>query len=115
VAFHVPNKWRIRTGAYATDDADGNNGAFFIPRATTVPLRCLASDGMGWEHVSVSLPDRTPTWAEMERACRVFWDDTDTVMQLHVPRADWINCHPYCLHLWRPIDEVIPRPNPILL
>jgi len=25
----------------------------------------IASDGMDWEHVSVSLPNRTPNWREM--------------------------------------------------
>ena len=28
-------------------------------------LRVLFSDGLGWDHVSVSLADRCPTWAEM--------------------------------------------------
>jgi hypothetical protein len=32
------------------------------------------------------------------------------VMQLHVATADHINCHPYCLHLWRPHAAAIPLP-----
>lgn len=28
----------------------------------------------------------------------------------HPPRAEAVNNHPHCLHLWRPIDEAIPRP-----
>jgi hypothetical protein len=39
-----------------------NNGAFRVPGG----LRVIASDGEGWDHVSVSLPDRCPTWEEMK-------------------------------------------------
>jgi hypothetical protein len=40
----------------------------------------------------------------------LFWLPTETVMQLHVPAAAHRNLHPYCLHLWRPIGQEIPRP-----
>jgi hypothetical protein len=46
----------------------------------------------------------------MDSMKRMFWDDDDCVMQLHPPRADWINNHPYCLHLWRPVNITIPQP-----
>ncbi|MDP9039797.1 MAG: hypothetical protein M3O02_11090 [Acidobacteriota bacterium] len=40
----------------------------------------------------------------------LFWDDEETVMQLHPPKSEWINNHEYCLHLWRPLNQPIPRP-----
>ena len=84
---------------------DTNTGAFRVG-----PLRVIASTGAGWDHVSVSLPDRCPTWAEMDKVKRLFWRDAETVMQLHVPRTEHVNCHPNCLHLWRPqTDEEIVR------
>jgi hypothetical protein len=125
--FHVPNKYRIRTGRLATDDSYGNCGAFFVPplKPGTPPLSCIAHDGVleadedplfaGWEHVSVSLPHRCPTWAEMDRIKRLFWDDDDAVMQLHPPRRTWVNLHPYCLHLWRPTGQTIPLPPTALV
>jgi hypothetical protein len=73
-------------------------------------LRVIASNGLGWDHVSVSLPYRTPTWAEMELVKRAFFRDHETALQYHVPSADHINYHPYCLHLWRPHHAAIPRP-----
>jgi hypothetical protein len=78
-------------------------------------LRIIASDGMGWEHVSVSRSDRTPSWAEMEQVKRAFFKDDETAMQLHVPPTDHISVHPYCLHLWRPHGKVIPRPPAIMV
>lgn len=73
-------------------------------------LKVIASSGEGWDHVSVSLPHRCPTWDEMEHVKRLFFRDDETAMQLHVPPTDHINVHPFCLHLWRPQGVEIPRP-----
>lgn len=114
--MHAPEKFRVRTGAAATDESYGNNGMFFVPsRPGQTPLKVICSDGEGWEHVSVSLPNRCPTWEEMDRVKRLFWDDSDAVMQLHPPRKDWISNHQYCLHMWRPLDAAIPLPPSILV
>lgn len=111
MSFHVPHKHRMRTGFLASDDDNGNNGVFFIPgRPGRPPYKVIASDGEGWEHVSVSLPDRMPTWDEMCALKGIFWDDDDCVVQFHPPRADYVNNHSRCLHMWRPTDSQIPRP-----
>lgn len=78
-------------------------------------LLVIASSGMGWDHVSVSRRDRTPTWEEMARVKKMFFKDDETVMQLHVPISDHINCHPNCLHLWRPQEQEIPRPPSVMV
>lgn len=78
-------------------------------------LRIIATAGLGWDHVSVSLRDRCPTWAELELVKRRLFEDHETAMQLHVPPADHINNHEFCLHLWRPHDVDIPRPPGIMV
>lgn len=65
-------------------------------------LRVIASTGGGWDHVSVSTAHRCPTWDETSHVKKLFFYPDETVMQLHVPEAQHINCHPHCLHLWRP-------------
>lgn len=129
MSFRVPNQYRVRAGQcpqapqYESDDSFGNNGAFWIPPALPRrPLRllCIASDGDGWEHcgypppawehVSVSTAARCPTWEEMCLIKSLFWDPEDLVLQLHPPESDYVNQHPYCLHLWRPIGLELPRP-----
>ena len=87
---------------------------------TSMKLRIVATDGnykaaglgpeYAWEHVSVSLPGRCPNWLEMDFVKDVFWAEHEVVMQLHVAKADHINQHPYCLHLWRPLHAQIPLP-----
>lgn len=123
MSFHVPNENRLRTGELATDDVDGNNGAFFIPfkhyksglARRGKGLWIIASDGMGWEHVSVSAPSRCPSWSEMCRIKDIFWDAEDTVIQYHPARSRYVNTHPHTLHLWRPIEQTVPLPDPVLI
>lgn len=73
-------------------------------------LRIIANNGSGWDHVSVSRANRCPNWPEMEQVRRVFFQDHETAMQLHVPPTDHINLHAYTLHMWRPHGVEIPRP-----
>lgn len=114
--FHVPNQYRIRSGPFGSDASAGNNGAFFVPlRPGRMPLKIIASDGAGWEHVSVSLPDRCPTWEEMARVKAMFWDADDCVVQFHPPASEYVNNHPYCLHLWRSTRHSFPMPDSLLV
>lgn len=91
-------------------------GMFNIPGSSTRNrLIVIASDGMEWEHVSVSKKYECPTWSEMCRVKELFWDDEDTVVQIHVPKSRHINIHPYCLHLWRQIDREVNLPPEIMV
>ena len=96
---------------------DEGNGVFSLPPPRGGgALLCIASNGDGWDHVSVSISNRCPNWAEMEHVKRAFFADNETAMQLHVPPSDHVNHHPYCLHLWRPNDgRDIPRPPAIFV
>ena len=113
MTYHVPEECRVRTGLLGTSKGSGNNGLFRIKspdRKAPAPLRVIISDCPDWEHVSVSLPTRCPTWDEMCHIKSLFWDEDDCVMQLHPPKSEWVNNHPYCLHLWRPKLSAIPTP-----
>lgn len=115
--FKVPEKYRDSSLAFS-DASYGNNGAFKIllrNKGKARAFQLIASDGDGWEHVSVSLPDRCPTWAEMSYFKNLFWDDSDCVIQYHPPKEDYINNHPYCLHLWRNMVLEIARPPSIMV
>lgn len=109
MSFHVPEADRVRIGNLASSGTHGNNGAFEV-RVGRVRLWVIASDQGGWEHVSVSHPYRCPTWDEMAQVAALFWDAEDTVIQFRPPASDYVNCHPYCLHWWRPTHADLPRP-----
>ena len=102
----------------------GNNGIFMLRRRRLVFV-CQVSDGLGWEHVSVSIKNRnhnqlveagrSPTWEEMCWIKDHFWDTKDTVVQYHPAVDVYVNCHAHCLHLWRPSNGHLPIPNPWLI
>jgi len=95
---------------------DSTCGLFFVKSPIDAQtLRVIASNGEGWDHVSVSRERRTPNWLEMEHVKRLFFRDDECAMQLHVPETEHINCHPFCLHIWRPHAVDIPRPPNIMV
>lgn len=113
-------RYRITDGPLASDASYGNNGQFLLKCPETNRLLLVqASDGEGWEHVSVSLAGvmqlikdrrRTPTWEEMCYVKRQFWQPEETVVEYHPPRSRYVNNHPYVLHLFRPLAIEFPMP-----
>lgn len=114
--FHVPNKNRVRKGPMITDDSFENNGYFIFDFNPKVRLQVIASDGMGWEHVSVvAIIEagkfmRAPTWNEMCKVKDLFWDEEDVVVQFHPRKSEYVDNHKYCLHLWRKVDSEFETP-----
>ena len=64
-------------------------------------LRVVASNSLGWDHVSVSLNHRTPTWEEMCEVKDIFFEPEEIVIQYHPPKSQYVNVHDYCLHMWK--------------
>lgn len=90
---------------------DSKSGAFKIYVNGKSFFVIASSDG-GWEHVSVSPKNqkRCPTWEEMCTVKDMFFEPEEVVMQLHPAHSEYVNNHPYCLHLWRPLEREIPLP-----
>lgn len=115
---HQINRWRARGGELGSDNSYGNNGAFHIPCPETgSTLFVVASDGMGWDHVSVSVVDeeRCPAWEEMCYVKQLFWHEDETVIQYHPAESDYVRCHPWALHMWRPQHAELPKPLPVMV
>jgi hypothetical protein len=109
---HPPRKiekYRIRKGQYASDVTYGNNGMFEMPTSKGV-LLVMVSDQLLWDHASVSLKDRIPTWKEMCYIKDLFWEPEETVVQYHPAESVYICQHPFVLHLWRPQKVHVPMP-----
>lgn len=96
--------FRVMSGKFASSKEDGNNGVFLFPG---LRLRCIVSDGEGWDHVSVAvlihpkICPRCPTWAEMCWIKDKFFGEEEVVFQLHPAKSNYVNIHPFVLHLWR--------------
>jgi len=55
-------------------------------------------------HLSISHPDRYPTWDEVADARYELVPDQVTMAMLLPPKADYLNLHQHCFHLWQ-IDD----------
>lgn len=88
---------------------DGLAGFIMMPNEKH-QMAFIASWGGGWDHVSVSYSNRCPTWDEMQRVKEMFFGDDEVVVQYHPASSQYVNNHPYCLHMWKPRMERIPTP-----
>lgn len=95
-------------------DGDGGYGYIYFPTEKK-PCSVIFSCGGGWEHVSVSMKKRNPTWDEMCLLKDIFFKDTEWVVQYHPAKEDYINFDQHCLHLWRCLTKNFPIPPKILV
>jgi hypothetical protein len=84
----------------------GDDYGFFHLRTNAGEhLAAMVSSGteeIPWQHVSVSHRQRCPIWDEMCWVKSLFFEDEEIAVQYHPRKADYVNYHPFCLHLWRP-------------
>lgn len=91
-------------------------GVFEVPVASSKrPLRVIVSSARvpfseGWDHVSVSLPNRCPSWNEMSFVKSLFFHPDEVCFQLHPAESDHISNHEYCLHIWSNPKALISLP-----
>lgn len=101
--LHSLDKYRDRNfeRQYYGANGDAGNGVFWVPVGGKM-FNVVASNGGGWEHVSVSPANRKRTtaltWEEMCEIKRMFFQED-----------------PLCLHMWRPIGAEMPKPPKIFV
>ena len=111
------NKYRVYDGPYGSPDSYGTMGLFIIPGIGCY-LRVLSSGSnieTNWDHVSVSVKHRCPNWPEMNMIKDLFWYECETVIQFHPRKTEYVNIHPYCLHLWSRHDFTYELPDQYLI
>ena len=111
-------KYRVINGPMPSERGSGANGIFLIPhrRYAKERYQIIASDGMGWEHVSVTYykKNKTPNWDDMCYIKDLFWGEEETVLQYHTPKSTRAS-NQNALHLWRPTGKEVPMPPTILV
>ena len=61
----------------------------------------FGNDENGYEHVSVDMKERDPTWGEMCQVKDTFWHDEEECYEIHPRKSEYINMRQHCLHIWR--------------
>ena len=93
---------------------DGFTGSFTDPVERKYYF-FVFSWGQGWEHLSVSQRNKTPSWDIMCRMKDIFWGEDEVCVEYHPKKEDYVNMHPHCLHIWKPIGVEITTPPSILV
>lgn len=107
---HKVRRWPASETGYPNSGDEGN-GVFSVRMKDSPDLmHVIASNGGDWDHVSVSMENRCPTWDEMCCIKALFFEAYETVIEYHPSETDYVNVHKFCLHLWRPQKELIPCP-----
>lgn len=91
---------------------DGGMGFIRITRSCPDTAAVVWSNGGGWDHVSVSFYNRCPKWEEMCKVKELFFLPEECCVEYHPAESEYVNLHPYCLHIWRPQNgELITPPK----
>lgn len=104
MAFRFPFEFSVPHPFLGMPTEEGGLFKFDGPCGKT--LLAQASNGGGWEHVSVSRQGLkyVPNWEEMCFVKNLFWDEEDCVIQFHPPKSKNVDMAPV-LHLWRKCNE----------
>jgi len=70
-------------------------GAFKMGRCYVI----VSKDNDLW-HLSISTASASPSYNEIKEARYRFIPDNVTMAQIFPPKAEFVNLHPYCHHLW---------------
>lgn len=87
-----------------------NHKAATVWRHRLVKMSVLRSeavmrDGSTFVHVSVARPDRLPSWEELKKVKDEFIGEHAPAYHVLPAKADYVNIHNHCLHLWSPANH----------
>jgi len=103
--MNLPEKYRVKSPLLPKELQ-----SYLVPyqkHQLKVHLRVIASfEPDGWNHVSVSLAHRNPSWNEMCFIKDLFFDEEDLCLQFHPKKSEYVNLHKHCLHIWQPPKEI---------
>jgi len=104
----VPGHWRLAEAIRWPPGSGNIAGHLFEHKLTE--LRVIRSfstikGGEKWVHISVSRPDRLPSWEELTKVKNEFLGEDVEAYQVLPRKEDYVNTHRYCLHLWMPADK----------
>lgn len=91
---------------YGGDPA--GNGVFIVRTFKSGRrFNVIATDGGGWDHVSVTpldKPNKIATWDEMCEIKDMFFLPEEEAIEFHPKKSEYVNLAKNCLHLWRMND-----------
>lgn len=95
----------------------GEDGGYGEIQWGRLKASVIWSYGGGWDHVSVAPYKHSyiPSWEDMCKVKDMFFSTSETVVQYHPAKEDYVNNMRNCLHLWRPQKERLPKPPTVMV
>ena len=104
--YRIPNAVLISISFFGGDPK--GNGVFLVRTFKSGRrFQVIATDGGGWDHVSVTpldKPNKIATWDEMCEIKDMFFEPEEECVEYHPRKSEYVNLKSNCLHLWRPND-----------
>ena len=98
-------KPRVLPANYAQQE-DYANAAFYRRQdGMTVISEVAVYDKRMWLHVSCAFADQLPSWTDLREVKTVFCGPKRLALSILPSEAEYVNIHPYVLHLWCPLDH----------
>ena len=73
--------------------------------------RSVMKNGSEWHHISLSRPDRLPSWSDVAKVKEDFLGTGGDAIHVIPKKRDHVNVHQYCLHIWESADGKNYIPN----
>ncbi len=58
-----------------------------------------------WRHVSLSYPNKIPKWKDLREVKDIFIGKDKKAIQVFPKESEYVNIHPYVLHLWANLER----------
>jgi hypothetical protein len=93
----LPTPWKEAEGFV--------NARWYQGRGLVVCLEVETVDGSLWLHVSMSRRHEVPDYSDLAEVKRTFVGPQRKAIMVLPAESEHYNLHPYCLHLYSPIDS----------
>jgi hypothetical protein len=90
---------------YSSIDEYDNAARFIRSDAMTVISEVAEYQNRLWLHVSCAHADKLPSWSDLREVKTVFCGPKRLALSILPSEAEYVNIHPYVLHLWCPLDH----------
>jgi hypothetical protein len=106
------NGWVFKGYFYLIDESPLAS-AWMKNKGTLKVLRSISTmkDGSKWYHISISRPDKLPSWEDLTAVKNDFIGEEKFALQVIPAKEDHVNVNPFCLHLWSPYQMPLNYPN----
>lgn len=95
----LPDKWKV-----VEVREDGAKYVSTREELSVIDSIDVEKDGKLWLHVSVSRPDRLPSYDDLCFVKKHWIGDDKEAYQVFARREKHVNIDPHCLHLWSRMD-----------